>query len=183
MTGKLVLLDMDGVIADQRAGFTAALQRELPSLALPKADEHYDFELNFPEEQRAAIRALRLQKGFFEGLPPIDGAQEGLAKIEARGNSVRIVTAPTWEWQHCVAEKYAWIEKHLGRDWCGKLILTRDKTLVRGDILVDDAPEVPGLLAPTWEHVLFDQPYNLNSSTRRATWQTLPELVDASGAA
>ena len=50
---------------------------------------------------------------------------------------------------------------HLGKSWVDRIILTRDKTLVRGDILLDDAPQAKGSsLEPVWEHVYFDQPYN-----------------------
>ena len=47
------------------------------------------------------------------------------------------------------------------KSWVDRIILTRDKTLVRGDILLDDAPLAKGSsLEPVWEHVYFDQPYN-----------------------
>lgn len=40
------------------------------------------------------------------------------------------------------------------------LFLTNDKTIVKGDILIDDKPEPIGLEKPEWEHIIFDQPYN-----------------------
>ena len=51
--------------------------------------------------------------------------------------------------------------EHLGTSWVDRLVLARDKTYVRGDYLIDDAPVAKGSgLAPTWEHVYYDQPYN-----------------------
>jgi hypothetical protein len=50
------------------------------------------------------------------------------------------------------------------------VILTRDKTLVRGDVLVDDKPEIGGLATPHWRHLLYDQPYNRNSPGPRMSW-------------
>lgn len=40
--------------------------------------------------------------------------------------------------------QYAWVEKHLGHDFLEQVILTRDKTLVTGDILIDDKPDILG---------------------------------------
>lgn len=40
--------------------------------------------------------------------------------------------------------QYAWIEKHLGYDFLDQIILTRDKTVVTGDILIDDKPDILG---------------------------------------
>ncbi len=40
--------------------------------------------------------------------------------------------------------QYAWVEKHLGYDFLEQVILTRDKTLIAGDILIDDKPDILG---------------------------------------
>ena len=61
----------------------------------------------------------------------------------------------------CAAEKYAWVERHLGAEWKGRILITSDKTLVRGDVLIDDKPLITGAEAsPAWAHLLFDAPYN-----------------------
>lgn len=44
----------------------------------------------------------------------------------------------------CVRVQYAWVEKHLGHDFLEQVILTRDKTLITGDILIDDKPDILG---------------------------------------
>ena len=46
----------------------------------------------------------------------------------------------------CVFFQYAWVEKHLGCDFLEQVILTRDKTLISGDILIDDKPDIQGKL-------------------------------------
>lgn len=40
--------------------------------------------------------------------------------------------------------QYAWVEKHLGHEFLEQVILTRDKTLIAGDILIDDKPDIVG---------------------------------------
>ena len=44
----------------------------------------------------------------------------------------------------CVCVQYAWVEKHLGHEFLEQIILTRDKTLITGDILIDDKPDILG---------------------------------------
>jgi 5'-nucleotidase len=64
-------------------------------------------------------------------------------------------------------EKYQWTEQHLGNEWAKKVILTRDKTLVKGDFLIDDRPEIIGVVTPVWEHVVFDKPYNRDVTNKK----------------
>jgi hypothetical protein len=60
----------------------------------------------------------------------------------------------------CASEKYEWVVRHFGQGAAGRVIMTSDKTAVRGDVLIDDKPRITGAHTPTWKHVLFDAPYN-----------------------
>jgi 5'-nucleotidase len=88
----------------------------------------------------------------------------------AAGHDVRICTSPLTRFENCVPEKFLWVQRHLGDDWVQRIILTKDKTLVRGDVLIDDKPEVTGRLEPSWEHIVFEAPYNTASNARRLNW-------------
>jgi hypothetical protein len=72
-----------------------------------------------------------------------------------RSSALRASTV-TWPW----SRKLAWVERHLGRDWLRRTVISPDKTLVgdrgRPCVLVDDRPEVTGVASPPWTHVLFD---------------------------
>ncbi|TKC53524.1 hypothetical protein EI555_014980 [Monodon monoceros] len=51
---------------------------------------------------------------------------------------------------------YHWVEKHLGPQFVERIILTRDKTVVLGDLLIDDKDTIQGQEeTPSWEHILF----------------------------
>ena len=41
-----------------------------------------------------------------------------------------------------MTEKYQWVEKYLGKSAVSQLMLTKDKTIVHGDILIDDKPMI-----------------------------------------
>ncbi|KAB0400742.1 hypothetical protein E2I00_008370, partial [Balaenoptera physalus] len=52
--------------------------------------------------------------------------------------------------------QYRWVEKHLGPQFVERIILTRDKTVVLGDLLIDDKDTIQGQEeTPSWEHILF----------------------------
>jgi 5'(3')-deoxyribonucleotidase len=85
-----------------------------------------------------------------------------------------LVRPLTQYYEHCVLEKYQWVESNFGRNWTDRLVLTRDKTIIQGDILIDDRPDIVGAVKnPHWEHVIFEQPYNTHvTGKRRLTWST-----------
>lgn len=40
--------------------------------------------------------------------------------------------------------QYRWVERHLGPQFVERIILTRDKTMVLGDLLIDDKDTIRG---------------------------------------
>uniref|UniRef100_A0A8V5HG44 Uncharacterized protein n=1 Tax=Melopsittacus undulatus TaxID=13146 RepID=A0A8V5HG44_MELUD len=69
---------------------------------------------------------------------------------------VFICTSPLQNYEHCILEKYKWVEKHLGAEFVKRIILTQDKTIVSVDLLFDDKDTITGAeLKPSWEHILF----------------------------
>lgn len=72
-----------------------------------------------------------------------------------------ICTSPIKKYRYCPYEKYAWVEKHFGPEFLEQIVLTRDKTVVSADLLIDDRPDITGAEQnPTWEHVLFTACHN-----------------------
>lgn len=112
-----VYVDMDDVLCD----FTGAQKRALannPEQAYPQA-----------------------QMDFFRKLEPLPGAIEGI-KTLAEWHSVWILTRPSYRNPLSYTEKRLWVEDHLGLAWCNRLIMSPDKTLLMGDVLIDDQPWV-----------------------------------------
>lgn len=173
------MFDQDGVLANYTKAHLEAIAEEFPELPryIPEEVSHFNTEEIFPVEYHARIEALALRPGFFRNLEPIPGAIITLRKLLADGYDVRICTAPKKIFNNCVAEKFAWVEEYLGQEFVERIVLTRDKTLVHGDILVDDKPEVTGVCTPTWTHVLYDQPYNRHSNKLRLTWANYQEVL------
>lgn len=176
-----ILIDMDGVIADQHQGFITVLKDRAPGLlsSWDGQDVHYDFEHHFPAEHQAFVRALREEEGFFRALPLIDGAKEAIAEMKESGHHVVICTAPIWKYQYCIPEKLAWIEHHFGHEQAANTIITRDKTLIHGDFLIDDKEMIDGVQTPSWEHLLFDRPYNKECTQKRhLNWENWESIIE-----
>lgn len=170
----IYLLDLDEVLADFEGGFLKTFRQRHPELPFIPLEERTTTRIpeQYPAEVTPLIEEIFTEKGFFLSFEPITGALEAAKKILEKGHQAYICTSPLHKSPRCYTEKYEWVLKYLGREWTKRLIITKDKTLVHGDILVDDRPEIKGIIQPTWEHVLYTQPYNMYvKDKRRLTWQ------------
>ena len=170
-----ILIDMDGVLADLESEFLTRWRERFPNETwVALADRQgFPLKLDYPEHLHDAIRAIIKEPGFYEALPPIEGGRSALEGMESTGVDVRICTSPLSDSRTCMQEKVDWVHKHLGPRWVNRMVITKDKTIVTGDILIDDRPEIVGEEPrPSWEHVYFDQPYNRDRpGRRRLTWK------------
>ncbi len=112
---QIAYVDMDGVLCD----YYTAYERE---------------RLRDPTQPYPQSIA-----GFYRGLAPIEGAIEGFAELSARPElEVHILTAPSIYNPLSYTEKRLWVEDHLGFDAVHRLIIAPDKSMLRGDYLIDD---------------------------------------------
>lgn len=173
-----ILVDMDDVLADYGGAFLRIWRQRFPERLWVPAEQRrfYNHHEEYPEYAQD-VRKITSEKGFFLGLEPIDGGIEAVKKFISDGHKVRICTRPTTIFSHCVSEKYDWVEKYMGKECKNIIIPTDDKTWVKGDILIDDHPKIVGEYTPTWEHIVYDKPYNQNTPGRRLTWKNYAEVI------
>ena len=114
MNKSRLLIDMDDCLCD----FTGS---------------HTWWKNKFPE-----ITYPQSQFGFFSNLEPLDGAIEAFKELE-KHFEVYILTRPSIYNLMCYTEKADWVKKHLGFHTLERLILACDKSMVKGDYLVDDS--------------------------------------------
>lgn len=112
---RVIYIDMDGVLCD----FEGAVKRDKkanPDIAYPQSVE-----------------------GFYRGLKPINGALEAMETLlNSEFFDAYILTAPSLYNPLSYTEKRLWVEDHLGFEWVKRLIISPDKSLLTGDILIDD---------------------------------------------
>jgi 5'(3')-deoxyribonucleotidase len=110
-----VYVDMDGVLCDYQGAHDRA--------RIANPDEPW------PQSVR----------GFFQNLAPMPGALAAFAQLRGLpGFDVHILTAASVNNPLSYTEKRFWVEAHIGFDMCKRLILAPDKSLLKGDFLIDD---------------------------------------------
>ena len=110
---KLIYIDMDGCLCDYDTAFRLALLKN-PNQPFPQS-----------------------QWGFFLYLEEIPGAIKAFRKLEEKYD-VWILTRPSFKNVNCFTEKAEWVWNHLGFETLQKTIMAGDKSLLKGDYLIDD---------------------------------------------
>lgn len=113
---KRLYIDMDGVLCDYKKSYDKQLQ-DNPHQPYPQS-----------------------QFGFFLNLEPISCAIESLNLLKEHFD-VWILTRPSVHNLSCYTEKAQWIRKYLGFEMQSKTIMCIDKSLLKGQFLVDDQVE------------------------------------------
>lgn len=197
MSGITILVDQDGPLAD----FDARFYQHCADSRFPMhgGDVHagalcveHRFATDCLEHVHAkAARQHVNQTHWFSELPVVDGAVDGINALADHPDveAVWICTKPLEANPHCQSDKANWVRKHLGEDWLRRLIITPDKSMVRGDILLDDAPKPEWFPIAEWAPVVFPMSWNATGSrwsskadvdtAPRWTWgDPIDELVD-----
>jgi 5'-nucleotidase len=177
----IILVDMDGVVADFEEGH----QRMCRAHGIPPEHELKDRtvwdilgNITDPTWQET-IKELWHAPGFFAGLRAVPEAIETLHEWTRAGHNVQLCTAPLLNSETCAQEKLAWVRQHVGIEFVRRTIITADKTLVHGDFLLDDRPDIKGAITPTWRHLLYAAPYNRNIQ-ETVTWKQAREIIQSS---
>ena len=175
-----ILVDMDGVLADYEGGFLKLWRTqhaEKPFIPIEQRTTFYVAD-QYPADLKDLVFKIFSSANFFRSLEPIDGGIKALNELKQMGQEVFICTSPLTSYRNCVLEKYEWVEAHLGKEWVDNLILSKDKTMIKGDILIDDRPNIKGCDIPSWEHILYDQPYNRTEmNKKRLDWNSWKSVL------
>lgn len=115
--------------------------------------------------------------GFWESIPIYENAANVMKKI-CQKHDVFIVTAPWISNIKCYEEKRLWIEKHLPFFDVSKIIFTKYKHLLQGDIIIDDCPENIINSECQWK-IKMSYPYNKNAKGIDAvTWFDIEKYIN-----
>ena len=97
-----------------------------------------DFD-EFKNRLGLSPQAIKDMPGAYATMAPIDGALAGVRSLIGMGHDVWLATKPPTGVPHAYADKVRWVLFHLP-ELKRKIILTHDKGLLRGDVLIDDRP-------------------------------------------
>jgi 5'-nucleotidase len=165
---QIILLDLDDTFFDTENYFLELYEIKYPHLPVIPFEKRdtWLLEEQYPAECRDAIRTIYRMKGFYRNVPPFPGAVQAVQELGELAD-VFLCSAHQRDYENCVLEKCEAIHEHLGKDWIRKTILTKDKTLIYGDKLVDDNPTISGKRKPSWEHILYTRPWNRSVTDKR----------------
>jgi 5'-nucleotidase len=185
--GLVVGVDQDEVLYHWNPTFHEDARREYPHINFPFLTQNVSWSLTdgLDEEGVEAVAALMNAPGFYRRLKPIEGAKEALEEMDAEGIHVFIATSPMITNPTCASDKHFSLERDFGHKWAKRAIITEDKTVLDLDFLFDDKPEITGFNTqegrrPSWEHILFDQPYNrhVNTPLRITHWGEWRDVLE-----
>ena len=116
MTRKpIVYIDMDGTLVDFRSGL-----EKTPREVLEQYRGHED---DIP--------------GIFGKMEPMPGAIEAVHRLNEIYD-LRILSTAPWNNPSAWSDKIIWVQKYLDDIFHKKVILSHDKSILKGDILIDD---------------------------------------------
>lgn len=140
MSKPVLLLDMDGIIADFNLYSLQTYNRIHGTKYDETNVEKYigDHEVIDPTIDAKALRKPYRDPGSFINLPVIPGSQAAVAKL-LNFFDIYVVTTQYYGNPTCVHEKHVWLQRHFPAI-ADQGIYTKHKPQVRGDILVDDRP-------------------------------------------
>jgi 5'-nucleotidase len=180
----ILLVDLDNVLAQFNKLCCLRWRDKYPDRP---SVEHENLQHHYIERDYEALgagygndmREIWHADGFTEALEPMEGAVEAMAELQ-RDYIVFICSAAGDPKR--IAAKVAWSTHLFGGQWTERQItLSRDKTLVRGDWLIDDNPQIQGLVQPPFfEDILYDQPYNRAvTDKKRLTWSHWRQVLQS----
>lgn len=179
----VILIDMDGPLADFELGLFRSWVKKYPKRPAIHPNErdvfwcatqYNNLGLEFGKDTTSIVDT----PGFFAGLPVVCGSQNGISCLGKAGHKVVVCTTPRPNLPHSIEEKRLWLLKNFGERISRQAIMAQDKTLVHGDFLIDDNPEIKGEnLNPSWRQILWDMPFNKKTPIPRAkSWGHVLEI-------
>lgn len=168
----LLLMDQDGPLAAfDDLFYERVVERGWQlDVSSPAEQVHRYFSDHIVDEiERAESRRMTEEPGWFRELPVVPGSQEGVARLMEAGVDIWICTKPMEGNPTCASDKYEWVAEHFP-DLAKRVIVTPNKGLVVGDVLLDDAPLSDWFPYACWTPVIYECGYNGGGSD----WGHLP---------
>lgn len=173
-----ILVDVDNVLEDLVAAWVEALNKKYDRNVSPNDIIEWDITKFFPDLSRNQIFSPLHTKELWESLTPIPGAEEYLEKLVHDGHKVILLTSAHPD---TVSYKYKFINKYFPYISFNDIIFASRKQMVKGDILIDDAPH--NLIGGDYIKILMTAPHNTSFSAynhnimRVNTWEEIYELI------
>jgi len=150
-----ILLDFDEVLNTMVSTWIAYLNNTHGTSVTFDDLKEWDMRKAFPNlTENEIYKPLHLQ-AFWEEVKIMPGAREGVHNLLSYGHDIYIVTS---SYPNTIKWKAEWLQRELPEISWSHVIVANNKSLIKGDILVDDG--LHNLCEGSFTKVLFDKPWN-----------------------
>ncbi len=175
----IILVDMDDTIENLAEAWIELVNEEYGTCAEPAEQCAWDMALMFPELPKERVYEQILRDELYRRVRPFDGAAHYMKKLIDDGHEVYIVTVNPYQTVRAKMEEILF--KYFPFiDWA-HVIIASNKQMIRGDVLVDDAPH--NLEGGDFEKILFTAAHNrdydaeANHMTRVNNWEEVYRVI------
>jgi 5'-nucleotidase len=172
---KFLFIDMDGTIADYNGLINFYLKENYSGVDI----KHFWDNINTPDYKKIKDSIDRSDRFYFELQPISDEVVDTIKKLDTSSGGeykVYFLSSPEIKSNTCHSDKNEWIKLQFGPEWCKRLILTKDKTLVGVphalNFLIDDRLQQGINPHPMWKQIYFLNEHNkvTNNHPRIINW-------------
>lgn len=150
-----ILVDCDGVLEDLNTEWVAAINKKYNTCVAPESITEWNIAKFFPALSRTQVFSPLHKREFWRSLLPMDGAIQILYQLIQDGHEIFIVTSSHPD---TVSYKIEFLKKYFDFIPYKNVIITSNKQMVKGDVLIDDAPH--NLVGGDYQGILFSAPHN-----------------------
>lgn len=177
----IILVDADGVLEDLSQKWVAYLNEKYGTSVRYEDLKEWDMTAAFPTLTRKQVYGIDFDEEFYSRLEPIPGAVDAVRRLLEDGHKIYVVTTTPYQavkpkMDRAIFRYYPFL------NW-KDIIITADKHLIRGDVLIDDG--VHNLLGGDYRKILVTAPYNesfdaeANGMIRVSNWEEIYRAVSA----
>ena len=152
---KIILCDVDDVLEDLTTSWVHAINKKYGTSVNPEEIVRWNIADFFQDLSRNQVFSPLHTADFWDKLVPIEGSQYYLEKLIEDGHKVLLLTAAHPD---TVRYKMKFLSKYFPFISFSDVIITSHKQLVKGDVLIDDAPH--NLEGGEYKGILMDAPHN-----------------------
>lgn len=179
----IILTDADGVLEDLTQVWIELLNETYGRNVKYEDVVEWDMCKAYPGLTRDQVYGMELQPEIYDRMRPLEGAREVLEKIIAKGHELYVVTNTPYEVFTDKMEKVMF--KYYPFLTWDHFIVTSNKKLIKGDVLIDDG--VHNLIEGDYKKILVSAPYNeefdaeSHGMIRVRNWKDIEEALISLG--
>ncbi len=173
-----ILFDADDTVENLSDCWIAMLNERYGTSVTPEDVHGWDISLAFPTLTKEQVFGVLYDDELWRRITPISGSVEVLQKLYDEGHQLYMVTASSYH--TCKTKVERLLELFPFLDW-EHIIFACNKQMVRGDVLIDDAPH--NLVGGEYAKILFDRPHNrsfdhvAHDALRVNTWEEIDQVI------